>query len=214
MKMAADEINADGGVDGRMIEIIVADDQSDAEEGAVQFERLVEEGVVAIAGTISSGVGGATVGLAEENQVPLFLSKAGSDALLTADSRHTFRTCLPAGPMLAGPWAQYSQDEGFTKVGQVIADYAWGQSFLTASEPVRSVRPASSCSPRLPRFTEQDFTTYLRSLDEFGPELHTGHRSPSGLPVPILAQASDLGLNVRMWLAPSSSHDRGARGGW
>ena len=202
MKMAADEINAAGGIDGRMIEIVVADDQSDAEEATVQFERLLEEGVVAIGGTISSGVGGATVGLAESNQVPLFLSKAGSDALLTTDSRYTFRTCLPAGPMLAVPWAQYAGDQGFTKVGQMIADYAWGQSFLVAAEGVfgeAGIELQSEIAP----VPEQDFTTYLRALDEFGPELilATGHPPGSG---PILAQAADLGLDVAV-AGPGSS---------
>jgi branched-chain amino acid transport system substrate-binding protein len=202
LEMAAADINANGGVDGRMVEIIVADDQSDAEEAVVQFERLLEDGVVAIAGTISSGVGAATAGLAEENQVPLFLSKAGSDALLTADSRYTFRTCLPAGPMLAVPWAQYANDQGFTKVGQMIADYAWGQSFLAASEPVfadAGIELQSEVAP----VPEQDFTTYLRALDEFGPELilATGHPPGSG---PILAQAADLGLDVNV-AGPGSS---------
>ncbi|MDH5520594.1 MAG: ABC transporter substrate-binding protein, partial [Acidimicrobiia bacterium] len=202
MKMAADDINAAGGVDGRMIEIISADDQSDAEEAVVQYERLLEEGVVAVAGTISSGVGAATAGLAEEAQVPLFFSKSGSDALLTQSSRYTFRTCLPAGPMNAIPWGQYAQDQGFTKVGQIIADYAWGQSFKTAAEGVfgeAGIELKTEVAP----VPETDFTTYLRSLDEFGPELilATGHPPGSG---PILAQAADLGIDVNV-AGPGSS---------
>ncbi len=202
MQMAVDEINADGGVDGRMLELIVADDQSDPEEGVIQFERLIEEGVVAVAGTISSGVGGATVAVAEEGEIPLFLSKAGSDALLTTESRYTFRTCLPAGPMLAEPWAQYASDAGFTRVGQMIADYGWGQSFLAASEPVfndAGIELQSEIAP----VSEQDFTTYLRALDEFEPELllATGHPPGSG---PILAQSADLGIDVNV-AGPGSS---------
>ena len=202
MKMAADDINSAGGVDGRMIEIISADDQSDAEEAVVQYERLLEEGVVAVAGTISSGVGAATAGLAEEAQVPLFFSKSGSDALLTQSSRYTFRTCLPAGPMNAIPWGQYAQDQGFTKVGQIIADYAWGQSFKTAAEGVfgeAGIELKTEVAP----VPETDFTTYLRSLDEFGPELilATGHPPGSG---PILAQAADLGIDVNV-AGPGSS---------
>ncbi len=202
MKMAADDINAAGGVDGRMIEIISADDQSDAEEAVVQYERLLEEGVVAVAGTISSGVGAATAGLAEEAQVPLFFSKAGSDALLTQSSRYTFRTCLPAGPMNAIPWGQYAQDQGFTKVGQIIADYAWGQSFKTAAEGVFG-EAGIELQTEIAPVPETDFTTYLRSLDEFGPELliATGHPPGSG---PILAQAADLGLDVNV-AGPGSS---------
>ncbi|MGH1491161.1 MAG: ABC transporter substrate-binding protein [Acidimicrobiales bacterium] len=202
MQLAVDDINADGGVDGRMLELIVADDQSDPEEAVVQMERLIEDGVVAIAGTISSGVGGATSSIAEDSQIPLFLSKAGSDGLLTADSRYTFRTCLPAGPMLARPWADYASEQGFTKVGQLIADYAWGQSFLAASEPVFAASGIELQSEVAP-VPEQDFTTYLRSLDSFGPELilATGHPPGSG---PILAQSADLGFDINV-AGPGSS---------
>ncbi len=202
MNLAVDDINAAGGVDGRMLELIVADDQSDPEEAVVQMERLIEDGVIAVVGTISSGVGGATTAIAEEAGIPLFLSKAGSDGLLTAESRYTFRTCLPAGPMLARPWADYAAAEGFTKVGQLIADYAWGQSFLAASEPVFDASGIELQSEIAP-VPEQDFTTYLRSLDSFGPELilATGHPPGSG---PILAQAADLGFDVNV-AGPGSS---------
>lgn len=202
MNLAVDDINAAGGVDGRMLELIVADDQSDPEEAVVQMERLIEDGVIAVVGTISSGVGGATIAIAEEAGIPLFLSKAGSDGLLTAESRYTFRTCLPAGPMLARPWADYAAAEGFTKVGQLIADYAWGQSFLAASEPVFDASGIELQSEIAP-VPEQDFTTYLRSLDSFGPELilATGHPPGSG---PILAQAADLGFDVNV-AGPGSS---------
>ena len=57
MRLAVDEINADGGVDGRPLELVVADDQSNAEEGISQIERLIEDGVVAVGGVISSDVG-------------------------------------------------------------------------------------------------------------------------------------------------------------
>lgn len=203
MQMAVDDINADGGVDGRMLELIVADDQSDAEEGVIQMERLLEDGVIAVAGTISSGVGAATAAVAEEEQLPLFLSKAGSQAILTADSRYTFRTCLPAGPMVAEQWVQYVASEGFARVGQVIADYAWGQAFLAASESAFADVAGAELRSEIAPVPEQDFTTYLRALDEFGPELllATGHPPGSGA---ILAQAADLGIDVNV-SGPGSS---------
>ena len=112
MQLAVDELNAAGGIAGRPVELSVVDDESNPEAGASGIERLAEEGVVAIGGIISSDVGLATSRVAEELQVPLFLVKAGSEAILTQQSRHTFRTCLPAAPMVAGPIAQYAQQEG------------------------------------------------------------------------------------------------------
>src|SRR5215211_1166882 len=87
MQLAVNEINQRGGVDGRQLELVVADDQSKAEEGTRALERLIErEGVVAVGGIISSDVGLATARIAEQSKVPLFLVKAGAGGILNANS--------------------------------------------------------------------------------------------------------------------------------
>jgi branched-chain amino acid transport system substrate-binding protein len=194
MRLAVDDINAAGGVDGRPLELVVADDQSNAEEGTSQFERLVEEGVIALAGTISSDVGATIAPLAEENEVPLFVIKSGTPALLTAESRYTFRTCLPAAPEVPGPILQYAQEQGFTKVGAIIADYGWGHAIEAALQETFADSGIELQIETAP-VPEQDFTTYLRSLQEFGPELivATGHPPGTGA---IVTQSFDLGLDV------------------
>lgn len=192
MQLAAAEINEAGGVDGRMIELVEADDQSNAEEGAAALERLIEaEGVVAVGGIISSDVGLQTALLAEELAVPLFLVKAGSEAILTADSRYTFRTCLPAAPMVAGPILQYVQDEGLTRVGAIIADYAWGQAINSALQDTFAGAEGIELQIAVAPVGETDFTTYLREFEALDPEMiiATGHPPGSG---PITAQSADL----------------------
>jgi len=195
MQMAADEINAEGGVDGRMIELVSADDQNDPDIGITEFERMVEQdGVLAVGGVISSSVGVAAAQTAEQLEVPLFPVKSGAEGVLTSDSRYTFRTCLPAAPMTAPPLLQYAQENGFERVGVIIADYAWGQSVRASIEDTfagSDVEVQIEVAP----VTETDFTTYLRSLQEFDPELiaATGHPPGAG---PITIQAADLGLDV------------------
>lgn len=196
MQLAADELNAEGGVDGRPIEIVEADTQNNPEEAVTSFERMVEQdGVVAVGGIISSDVGLATGRTAEELGVPLFLVKAGSQDILNADSRHTFRTCLPAAPMVAGPVLQFIQDQGQSKVGAVIADYAWGQSVRGALEDTVGEAEGIDLQAEVAPVDEQDFTTYLRRLEEFGPDIlvATGHPPGTG---PIAIQAADLGIDV------------------
>ena len=192
MQLAADDLNAEGS--GRPIELVVIDDQSNAEEGASGIERLVEDGVISVAGIISSDVGLATSRLAEELETPLFLVKAGSEEILTADSRYTFRTCIPSAPMVADPIVQYAQQEGMTRVGAIVADYAWGQSLRAALEEAFGETDIEIQIEVAP-VPETDFTTYLRSLQEFDPELlvATGHPPGSGA---ITVQSLDLGLDV------------------
>jgi len=195
MRLAVAEINAAGGVDGRQLELVEVDDESDPEKGVAGIERLIEDGVVAIGGTISSGVGLSTAVIAEELETPLFLVMAGSGAILTQDSRYTFRTCLAAAPMVVGPIAQYAQSEGITRVGAIIADYAWGQAIKSALEAEFAALPDIEIQIEVALVPEQDFTTYLRSLEEFDPELlvATGHPPGSGA---ITIQSADLGLDV------------------
>jgi branched-chain amino acid transport system substrate-binding protein len=197
MQLAVDEINADGGADGRPLELEVADDQMSPEEGVSGVERLVEEGAVAIGGVISSDVGLATARVAEESEVPLFLVKAGNEQILTRDSRYTFRTCLPAAPMVAGPIAQFVEEEGLTRVGAIIADYGWGQAFRAAAEDEIGSLDGVELQVEVAPVDETDFTTYLRNLESFDPELlvATGHPPGSG---PITVQSADLGLDVQV----------------
>ena len=204
MQLAVDEINATGGVNGRMLELVIVDDQSNAEEAVIQMERLHEEGVVAIGGSISSGVALAETLIAEEAQIPLFLSKAGSSAILTTDSRYTFRTCLPAAPMIAVPWAAYATEQGYTRVGAIVADYAWGQSFKAAAEEafgaIDSIELRVEVAPVPP---DTDFIPYLRNLEGFDPQLilATGHPPGTGA---ILVGAGGLGLTANI-SGPSAS---------
>jgi branched-chain amino acid transport system substrate-binding protein len=197
MQLAVDEINAAGGVDGRPLELEVADDQMSPEEGVAGVERLVEQGVVAIGGVISSDVGLATARVAEESETPLFLVKAGNEQILTRDSRYTFRTCLPAAPMVAGPIAQFAEEEGLTRVGAIIADYGWGQAFRAAAEEAFGALEGVELQVEVAPVPETDFTTYLRNLEALDPELlvATGHPPGSG---PITVQSADLGLDVQV----------------
>ena len=195
MQLAVDEINAAGGVAGRPLQLSVVDDESNPEAGTSGIERLIEEGAVAVGGIISSDVGLATARVAEELETPLFLVKAGSEAILTQDSRYTFRTCIPSAPMVADPIAQYVQEQGLTKIGAIVADYAWGQAFRAALESAFADVEGVELQIEVAPVPEQDFTTYLRNLESFGPDLlvATGHPPGSGA---ITVQSADLGLDI------------------
>jgi branched-chain amino acid transport system substrate-binding protein len=195
MALAAKEINEADGVDGRMIEIIAQESENNADVGVDRFERLVEEGVVAVGGIISSAVGAPVGAAAEQEQVPVFLVKSGTQAALTRDSRFTFRTCLPAAPMDAGPILQYAQEQGFTKVGAIVADYPWGQSFKSAMESTFADSGIEFTIEVAPVPPNTDFTPFVRAMSDFGAEMivSTGH--PPGTSA-IVTLSADLAGNV------------------
>ena len=203
MALAAQEINDAGGINGSMIEIVAQDDENDGDIGVDRFERLVEEGVVAVGGILSSGVGAPVAAVAEQMQMPTFLVKSGTEAALTRDSRYTFRTCLPAAPMTAGPILQYAQEQGFTKVGAIVADYPWGQSFKSAMENTFEGSGVEFTIEVAPVPPNTDFTPFVRSMADFGSELLVATGHPPGNAA-ITALSADL-LDVPVtgaWIPP------------
>ena len=191
MNLAAQEINDAGGVNGRMIELFEQDSAHNAEAGVEGYERLVEDDVVAIGGIISSTVGEAVSGLAEEHQIPTFMVKSGTQLALTGDSRFMFRTCLPAAPMDAGPVLQYAQDQALTKVGVMVADYPWGHAFRSAMENTFADSGIEIQVETAPVPPDTDFTPFVRSLADFGAEMVVATGHPPGNSV-ILGLAADL----------------------
>lgn len=202
MQLAVEDVNAAGGIDGRPVELVVRDTQGTPEEGVTALRGMIErDGVVAVGGIISSDVALATSRIAEDEQVPLFLVKAGSDAILTQETRYTFRTCLPAAPMTMGPFAQFIDEQGISRVGAIIADYAWGRAIEEAIvEQLGAIDPQIEVAP----VPETDFTPYLRRLESLEPELiiATGH--PPGAAA-ITRQAADLGFDTLVTGSDSSA---------
>ena len=204
MALAAQEINDAGGLNGRMIEIITQDSENNADVGVDRFERLLDEGVVAVGGIISSAVGAPVGAAAEQEQVPVFLVKSGTPAALTRASRYTFRTCLPAAPMVAAPVLQYAQEQGFTKVGAIVADYPWGQAFKAAMEGAFEGSGIDYTIEVAPVPPDTDFTPFVRAMADFEAQMIVGTGHPPGNTA-IVRLSADLAGNVPVtgaWIPP------------
>jgi branched-chain amino acid transport system substrate-binding protein len=198
MALAVNEINRRGGVKGRgggrLLNLAVADDESSPNAGIDGFRRLTQQqGVVAVGGVISSDVALATARLAEQDQVSIFLVKAGANEILTQSSRYTFRTCLPAAAEVAVPILQFVQRRGIRRVGAIVADYAWGRSIKSSLEDTFRRAPNIDLDIEVAPVRETNFIPYLRSLVGSSLIVATGHPPGAGA---ILAQSGQLGMKV------------------
>jgi branched-chain amino acid transport system substrate-binding protein len=202
MALAAQEINEAGGVDGRMIEIITQDSENNAEVGVDRFERLVDEGVVAVGGIISSAVGAPVGAAAEQEQVPVFLVKSGTQAALTRASRYTFRTCLPAAPWslrrCSSTQDRVHQGRGHRRRLPV------GQAFKAAMESAFEGSGIEYTIEVAPVPPDTDFTPFVRAMADFGAEMIVGTGHPPGNTA-VVRLSADLAGNVPVtgaWIPP------------
>lgn len=117
-KMAADDINAAGGVLGRNIKLYTEDDRSSVEEGIKGARKLIgANGVVAINGPISD-VLLAVWPIAKENKVFVTSGAAGTTKLDKTGGDYEFRT-VPSDSYDGLVAAEVLWESGFRKIGML-----------------------------------------------------------------------------------------------
>ncbi len=189
LEYAVDEINEDGGILDREVELVSSDTGSDPSSADEDFRGFVErQNAVAVTGPVSSDVGVRTSDTAHELQTPLFLHMAGEDGIVRDGREYTFRVgLLPASNTMIAQ-NQLIQEQGYERVGAIIGDYAWGRAVEEAMEQHFDVDVNIQVAP----VDEDDFRPYLRNLDEDTELLNaTGH--PPGN-FSITGQALDIGM--------------------
>ena len=93
-QMAVDDINAAGGIDGRALELVIADSKCSGQDAITAYQKLTDvDGVKIILGTTCSGAMLAAAPLAEEEGVVMFSASATSPDLEDA-GEYIFRTAI------------------------------------------------------------------------------------------------------------------------
>ena len=128
LQMAADRINKSGGINGRPVEVIVADDKSKPDVGRRKVSKLLDEDQIDVhVGGFLSNICLACMPVFEEAKVVNMISVCLDTTLTTTKcNRYSFRAhdYAPAQAVAFAP--------NLVKMGKkwhiAYADYSWGQS--------------------------------------------------------------------------------------
>jgi branched-chain amino acid transport system substrate-binding protein len=105
-RMAADELNALGGIDGRMITIVEIDDQADLDAGVSAATAAIAEGLSGVVGPYNSSVGARTLLLyIDAGLVPLRLTSADATAGLGFTLQPMTSQIAPVATIAIAEWA-------------------------------------------------------------------------------------------------------------
>ena len=161
---AARRINENGGIDGRPIELVIADTESDPSAATPRARQLVEsENVDFLLGSNTSGVVLAVAGVAKETETVYFATAGGALLGTPANAnRYVFDFNTNVRQETNGAADFIKNETDATKWGTVVADYAWGwdqeKSFAAAA---KSTGLTVDEQIRAPLGTS-DFLGYLR----------------------------------------------------
>ncbi|MFE5671966.1 branched-chain amino acid ABC transporter substrate-binding protein [Agromyces sp. NPDC056523] len=191
-QLAIDELNADGGVLGRDLELVVEDDACDATTAVAGANKLVTDGVHASVGGYCSGATLPTLPIFDEAGIPMVIPAANSNELVQG---------LPGvflingtGTQQAAAAVQYAEKIGATTVAAIddatsySADLA--ASFVEqAEEAGLEVAFEATVTPG-----ENDYSAVATQLASGQPDLvyWTGYYQEGGL---IVRQATDAGYD-------------------
>ena len=90
-QIAIDKINAEGGINGKKLKLVVVDSMGTSSGAANAALKLINRDVVALTGTYTSSSAQVVSRTAEKAQVPFVVTVASSDNLLSNGYKYTFR---------------------------------------------------------------------------------------------------------------------------
>jgi branched-chain amino acid transport system substrate-binding protein len=127
LELYVEKINAEGGVNGEPLELVIYDDEGDAGKARTFASRLIDnDEVVAIVGGTTTGTTMAVVPLAEDAEIP-FISMAGAVTIVEPVKPFVFKT-PPTDRMACEKIYGDMKARGLTKVGMISGTDAFGSS--------------------------------------------------------------------------------------
>jgi branched-chain amino acid transport system substrate-binding protein len=93
VEMLVENVNKAGGLLGRQVQLIKADDGANANTAILRCNDLLSQGVIGVTGTLIDNTEAAVAGWAGQNKVPAVLASAGAISLRLKDlNRYSFYT--------------------------------------------------------------------------------------------------------------------------
>lgn len=124
MKFAVNEINREGGINGREVEILVRDSKADPKTAVKATRSLFGSDPVAYS-VHTTGVSNAVAPVLEKKQIPVITNAA--DTGLPLDHNYTFKTFYNAYSKCKEMARYATSERGMEKFGLLLSKTPWGE---------------------------------------------------------------------------------------
>ncbi len=196
IKMAADEVNGAGGINGKQIELLVQDDRSDASEAATIVTKFVtQDQVHAVLGEVASSRSIAAAPIAQNAKIPM-LTPSSTNPEVTRKGDYIFRSCF-IDPVQGAAIGQFAARSLGAKRAAIMVDRKNDYSTGLANNITETFTKMGGQMVATTSYQEgdQDFNAQLTSIKGSNPEVIfvPGYYNDVGL---IAKQARDRGITV------------------
>ncbi|HEY9722035.1 MAG TPA: ABC transporter substrate-binding protein [Oscillatoriaceae cyanobacterium] len=144
-QLAVDQINAAGGVLGKKVSLIYADDQSDATKAPGKAMKLVTQGVLAIIGDSTSSASTAVLAQVAKPSQCVMVSPASTSPALTdpakTDTGGYFYRTVASDSLQGKALAQRALDAGYKTLAILNVDNAYGNGLAEVLKTTFEAQP-------------------------------------------------------------------------
>lgn len=194
-QLAADEVNAAGGVMGKEIKIVPADDGANPNKAQEVARSLIAQDVVAVVGHKDSGVSIPASAVYHAAGI-VEVTPTSSNPKLTEQGFDTvFRVCpidSTQGPLLA---EFLIQKLGLTKIAVIYANTAYGMGLRAEFERRAAELGVTPLSSQQINRGDKDFTTALQTIQPLSPQaVFYAGSLPEGMI--IVSQMKEMGVKA------------------
>ncbi|MBV9671186.1 MAG: ABC transporter substrate-binding protein [Acidobacteriales bacterium] len=196
-KIAADEINAKGGVLGKKLELITEDTKSNPTEAAAVAEKLiVRDKVPVLMGASASTATLAVMPKLMEYKVPMLVETSSSSKITTSGNPYIFRIAPPS-EVEAVVFGKIVGRIGIKKADFLVVNNDWGRG--TADEFSKTLKDNAIAVGLVERMDQgaQDMNAQLVKFKGSGADTLFVTTAVEQLSL-VLKQAASLGLNLRI----------------
>lgn len=221
-KLAFKEINANGGVLGKQLQIITADNKGEPSESANAMTKVItQDRVVAVTGFTVSSCGIAASVVAEDNKIP-FVAAATVNPKVTVDERtgkvkdYTFRACF-IDSFQGTVGANFALTSLKARTAAILIDNSsdYSKGLSRVFKDVFTSKGGQIVAEQAYLQKDQDFKSTLTAIKAQNPELLyiPGYYEDVGK---IIKQARELGITVPIlggdaWDSPKLAELGGAQ---
>ncbi len=163
-RIAADEINSKGGVNGIRIQLLIEDNKSNPTEAAAAAEKLiVRDRVPVMLGAWSSTYTLAVMPKLMEYKVPMVVETSGADKITTSGNPYIFRIC-PTNAMEAASFAKHVVPLKISKADFLVVNNDWGRGSADAFQAMLKEKGVSIGLVQTIDASAQDMTAQLSNI--------------------------------------------------
>ena len=169
-EMVTKKINDEGGINGRPLQLVIADDEGDPTKAAIIAKKFIEsDKVVAIIGPTRTDTGMASKPIIEQNKVPTFMCVGGDPPVTVKPFQWTFKSPQRTSVAVQKAYG-YLKKKGIQKIAIITAGDGFGKDGKAWLEKLApgfglTIIAAESFQP-----TDSDMTTQLVKIKAASPE--------------------------------------------